>query len=154
MTGRKIIVDTYGGWGAHGGGAFSGKDFSKVDRSAAYTARWIGKFVILTLVSNCLFSCKPSHLLPPDWLVARSFSFPTLSVSQSLSQSSSTHTALARRPMRNLSRLSARTGTFVQVSLVRQDGYFSLASLKISYSSTIRSPKAPIPQDCILWSLR
>lgn len=44
MTGRKIIVDTYGGWGAHGGGAFSGKDFSKVDRSAAYTARWIGMF--------------------------------------------------------------------------------------------------------------
>ena len=43
MTGRKIIVDTYGGWGAHGGGAFSGKDFSKVDRSAAYTARWIGE---------------------------------------------------------------------------------------------------------------
>lgn len=42
LTGRKIIVDTYGGWGAHGGGAFSGKDFSKVDRSAAYTARWIG----------------------------------------------------------------------------------------------------------------
>ncbi|KAH9989947.1 S-adenosylmethionine synthetase superfamily [Russula vinacea] len=43
LTGRKIIVDTYGGWGAHGGGAFSGKDFSKVDRSAAYTARWIAK---------------------------------------------------------------------------------------------------------------
>merc|ERR1719334_3138083 len=39
LTGRKIIVDTYGGWGAHGGGAFSGKDFSKVDRSAAYAAR-------------------------------------------------------------------------------------------------------------------
>lgn len=45
LTGRKIIVDTYGGWGAHGGGAFSGKDFSKVDRSAAYTARWIGMFL-------------------------------------------------------------------------------------------------------------
>lgn len=42
LTGRKIIVDSYGGWGAHGGGAFSGKDWSKVDRSAAYTARWIG----------------------------------------------------------------------------------------------------------------
>src|SRR3954469_19471612 len=42
LSGRKIIVDTYGGWGAHGGGAFSGKDFSKVDRSAAYTAHWIG----------------------------------------------------------------------------------------------------------------
>lgn len=46
MTGRKIIVDTYGGWGAHGGGAFSGKDFSKVDRSAAYTARWIAKSLV------------------------------------------------------------------------------------------------------------
>ena len=45
LTGRKIIVDTYGGWGAHGGGAFSGKDFSKVDRSAAYTARWIGGYL-------------------------------------------------------------------------------------------------------------
>merc|ERR1719461_2567325 len=43
LTGRKIIVDTYGGWGAHGGGAFSGKDPSKVDRSAAYAARWIAK---------------------------------------------------------------------------------------------------------------
>jgi S-adenosylmethionine synthetase len=41
LTGRKIIVDTYGGWGAHGGGAFSGKDSSKVDRSAAYAARWV-----------------------------------------------------------------------------------------------------------------
>ena len=46
LTGRKIIVDTYGGWGAHGGGAFSGKDFSKVDRSAAYTARWIAKSLV------------------------------------------------------------------------------------------------------------
>jgi len=41
LTGRKIIVDTYGGWGAHGGGAFSGKDYTKVDRSAAYAARWV-----------------------------------------------------------------------------------------------------------------
>ncbi|KAI9278712.1 S-adenosylmethionine synthase [Phascolomyces articulosus] len=46
LTGRKIIVDTYGGWGAHGGGAFSGKDWSKVDRSAAYTARWIAKSLV------------------------------------------------------------------------------------------------------------
>ncbi|KAI1476379.1 hypothetical protein K445DRAFT_322893 [Daldinia sp. EC12] len=46
VTGRKIIVDTYGGWGAHGGGAFSGKDFSKVDRSAAYLARWIAKSLV------------------------------------------------------------------------------------------------------------
>jgi S-adenosylmethionine synthetase len=46
LTGRKIIVDTYGGMGRHGGGAFSGKDPSKVDRSAAYAARWIAKNVV------------------------------------------------------------------------------------------------------------
>jgi len=46
LTGRKIIVDSYGGWGAHGGGAFSGKDPSKVDRSAAYAARWIAKSLV------------------------------------------------------------------------------------------------------------
>jgi len=46
LTGRKIIVDSYGGWGAHGGGAFSGKDPTKVDRSAAYAARWIAKSLV------------------------------------------------------------------------------------------------------------
>lgn len=46
LTGRKIIVDTYGGWGAHGGGAFSGKDVTKVDRSGAYAARWIAKSLV------------------------------------------------------------------------------------------------------------
>jgi S-adenosylmethionine synthetase len=46
LTGRKIIVDTYGGWGAHGGGAFSGKDPTKVDRSAAYGARWVAKSLV------------------------------------------------------------------------------------------------------------
>jgi len=46
LTGRKIIVDTYGGWGAHGGGAFSGKDSSKVDRSAAYAARWVARSLV------------------------------------------------------------------------------------------------------------
>ena len=46
LTGRKIIVDTYGGWAPHGGGAFSGKDPTKVDRSAAYMARWVAKNVV------------------------------------------------------------------------------------------------------------
>ncbi|EPY50377.1 S-adenosylmethionine synthetase [Schizosaccharomyces cryophilus OY26] len=55
LTGRKIIVDTYGGWGAHGGGAFSGKDYSKVDRSAAYAARWIAKSLVAAgLARRCL----------------------------------------------------------------------------------------------------
>jgi S-adenosylmethionine synthetase len=55
-TGRKIIVDSYGGWGAHGGGAFSGKDPTKVDRSAAYAARWVAKSVVKAgLAHRCLF---------------------------------------------------------------------------------------------------
>ena len=52
LTGRKIIVDTYGGKGAHGGGSFSGKDSSKVDRSAAYAARWIAKNMVAAGVSD------------------------------------------------------------------------------------------------------
>lgn len=55
LTGRKIIVDTYGGWGAHGGGAFSGKDPTKVDRSAAYAARWVAKSIVHAgLADRCL----------------------------------------------------------------------------------------------------
>lgn len=55
LTGRKIIVDTYGGYGAHGGGAFSGKDPSKVDRSAAYVARYLAKNVVASEICNqCL----------------------------------------------------------------------------------------------------
>jgi S-adenosylmethionine synthetase len=46
LTGRKIIVDTYGGMARHGGGAFSGKDPSKVDRSAAYATRWVAKNIV------------------------------------------------------------------------------------------------------------
>ena len=54
LTGRKIIVDTYGGMGRHGGGAFSGKDPSKVDRSAAYAARHVAKNVVAAgLASRC-----------------------------------------------------------------------------------------------------
>lgn len=54
VTGRKIIVDTYGGMGRHGGGAFSGKDCTKVDRSAAYAARWVAKNVVAAgLADRC-----------------------------------------------------------------------------------------------------
>ena len=52
LTGRKIIVDTYGGMARHGGGAFSGKDPSKVDRSAAYALRWVAKTVIAAKVAK------------------------------------------------------------------------------------------------------
>src|SRR6185369_13225808 len=54
LTGRKIIVDSYGGMGRHGGGAFSGKDATKVDRSAAYMARWVAKNVVAAgLATRC-----------------------------------------------------------------------------------------------------
>jgi S-adenosylmethionine synthetase len=54
LTGRKIIVDTYGGMGRHGGGAFSGKDPTKVDRSAAYAARWVAKNIVAAeLADKC-----------------------------------------------------------------------------------------------------
>jgi S-adenosylmethionine synthetase len=54
VTGRKIIVDTYGGMGRHGGGAFSGKDCTKVDRSAAYAARWVAKNIVAAgIASRC-----------------------------------------------------------------------------------------------------
>ena len=54
LTGRKIIVDSYGGMGRHGGGAFSGKDATKVDRSAAYAARWVAKNVVAAgLADRC-----------------------------------------------------------------------------------------------------
>ena len=66
VTGRKIIVDTYGGWGAHGGGAFSGKDWSKVDRSAAYTARWVAKSLVAArLARRCLVQvCGDCRQMP------------------------------------------------------------------------------------------
>ena len=54
LTGRKIIVDTYGGIGRHGGGAFSGKDPTKVDRSGAYAARWVAKNIVAAgLAKRC-----------------------------------------------------------------------------------------------------
>merc|ERR1712159_417672 len=70
LTGRKIIIDTYGGWGAHGGGAFSGKYPTKVDRSAAYTCRQMAKSVVksglskraLVLLSYSIGVAKPLSL--------------------------------------------------------------------------------------------
>eukprot|EP00052_Salpingoeca_macrocollata_P033592 m.8918 g.8918 ORF g.8918 m.8918 type:complete len:389 (-) comp5326_c0_seq1:41-1207(-) len=75
LTGRKIIVDSYGGWGAHGGGAFSGKDYSKVDRSAAYAARWVAKSLVkaglarrvLVQVSYAIGVAEPVSLHVEDY---------------------------------------------------------------------------------------
>lgn len=65
LTGRKIIVDTYGGWGAHGGGAFSGKDYTKVDRSGAYAARWVAKSLVkANLCKRVLVQVRDSVTFP------------------------------------------------------------------------------------------
>jgi S-adenosylmethionine synthetase len=62
LTGRKIIVDTYGGWGAHGGGAFSGKDPTKVDRSAAYAMRWVAKSIVKAKLARRVL-CQVSYAI-------------------------------------------------------------------------------------------
>jgi hypothetical protein len=62
LTGRKIIVDTYGGMVPHGGGAFSGKDPTKVDRSGAYAARWVAKNIVAAgLAERCQFADRLHH---------------------------------------------------------------------------------------------
>ena len=83
LTGRKIIVDTYGGYAAHGGGAFSGKDPTKVDRSGAYMARYIAKNLVAAGLGQTLASC----------------SWPTPSAWRTLFPFSSRHTEPARSRM-------------------------------------------------------
>ena len=95
LTGRKIIVDTYGGMGRHGGGAFSGKDATKVDRSAAYMARYIAKNIVAP---------QASPIRPKS-------SSPTPSASPSRSPFASTPSAPARSPRRASSNSSARTSS-------------------------------------------
>jgi S-adenosylmethionine synthetase len=65
LTGRKIIVDTYGGMGRHGGGAFSGKDPTKVDRSACYMARYIAKNIVALEAGRIAAKC--SSPMPSAW---------------------------------------------------------------------------------------
>ena len=83
LTGRKIIVDTYGGYAPHGGGAFSGKDPSKVDRSAAYAGRWVAKNVVAAgLAERCEFALAYSIGVPnPVWIDEKTFGTETESIS-------------------------------------------------------------------------
>lgn len=137
VTGRKIIVDTYGGWGAHGGGAFSGKDFSKVDRSAAYAARWVAKslvkaklcrrVLVQVRVHATLFTSAEIQPYPKDAAARSQCVFvssmspshrcPMPSEWPSLSPSLCSLTVLRRKQSQSCSRLSTRTLTYGQVSL-------------------------------------
>ena len=82
LTGRKIIVDTYGGYAPHGGGAFSGKDPSKVDRSAAYAGRWVAKNVVAAgLAERCEVALAYSiGVANPVWINVNTFGTETESV--------------------------------------------------------------------------
>jgi S-adenosylmethionine synthetase len=82
LTGRKIIVDTYGGYAPHGGGAFSGKDPSKVDRSAAYAGRWVAKNVVAAgLAERCEVALAYSIGVPnPVWVDVKTFGTETESI--------------------------------------------------------------------------
>ena len=78
LTGRKIIVDTYGGMGRHGGGAFSGKDPSKVDRSAAYMGRYVAKNIVAAgLAARCEINLPMQLVIPSRSLFTSIHSAPT-----------------------------------------------------------------------------
>ena len=82
LTGRKIIVDTYGGYAPHGGGAFSGKDPTKVDRSAAYAGRWVAKNVVSAgLAERCQVALAYSiGVADPVWIDVQTFGTETESI--------------------------------------------------------------------------
>merc|ERR1712150_350401 len=92
LTGRKIIIDTYGGWGAHGGGAFSGKDPTKVDRSAAYICRQMAKSVVssklckraLVQLSYAIGVAKPLSLFVETYVIKIAFDCRPGAIAQSL----------------------------------------------------------------------
>jgi S-adenosylmethionine synthetase len=101
LTGRKIIVDSYGGWGAHGGGAFSGKDWSKVDRSGAYAGRWIAKSLIAAglaerVLVRLLYQLSFDSSLTRSYFLSFRFNYLTPLESLNLFQSSVTLTELSR----------------------------------------------------------
>ena len=117
LTGRKIIVDTYGGYSRHGGGAFSGKDPTKVDRSAAYAARWVAK----------------KSWSAPGWRENASCSWPTRSAWLGRcrcgwipSVPASLTTSFLRRPFKNV--FDLRPAAIIRALKLRQPIYRSLAA--------------------------
>ena len=88
LTGRKIIVDTYGGYAAHGGGAFSGKDPTKVDRSAAYMARYVAKNLVAAgLAAKSLWPLRPRGPRPAVGEDRRCGAHPCPSMTPSIERS-------------------------------------------------------------------
>merc|ERR1712232_1303080 len=132
MGGRKIIIDTYGGWGAHGGGAFSGKDPTKVDRSAAYACRQMAKSVVksglckraLVQLSYAIGVAKPLSLFVETYgteqgsltaktspMSSRSLLIAALAPLRCPSPSVSRSTRRLRHTATSVASLSPRTGS-------------------------------------------
>ena len=138
LTGRKIIVDTYGGIGRHGGGAFSGKDPTKVDRSGAYAARWVAKTIVAAgLASRCEFLlsyaigvAEPTSIGVERLAPAK---FPT---SESSRPCASTLTC-ARRNHRGLEPEAA------DLSCHRHYGHFGRTDLDAPWEDTSRAAHLP-----------
>ena len=132
LTGRKIIVDTYGGMARHGGGAFSGKDPTKVDRSAAYAARWVAKNVVAAGLAD-RFEVQVAYgigIARPVSIGVESFGTGTIPDAEILGASSGSSTC-ARRPSSTPSDL--RRPIYRQTAAY---GHFGRADLDLPWERT------------------
>ena len=135
LTGRKIIVDTYGGYARHGGGAFSGKDPTKVDRSAAYAARYVAKNVVAAgLASKCevqiayaIGVAKPVSVLVDTFGTAK---YPEDKISEAVSK------CFDLRPAAIIEMLDLRRPIYKQLSSY---GHLGREELGVSWEKTDRT---------------
>jgi len=135
LTGRKIIVDTYGGMGRHGGGAFSGKDPTKVDRSGAYAARWVAKNVVAAgLASRCeiqvAYAIGVAHPLSVNVETFGTGNVPDEKISQLVNE------YFDLRPAAIIRDLDLRRPIYQQLSAY---GHFGRDDLKLTWENTDRA---------------
>ena len=135
LTGRKIIVDTYGGMGRHGGGAFSGKDPTKVDRSGAYAARWVAKNVVAAgLASRCeiqvSYAIGVAHPLSVNVETFGTGNVPDEKISQLVNE------YFDLRPGAIIRDLDLRRPIYQQLSAY---GHFGRDDLKLTWENTDRA---------------
>src|ERR1035437_9441046 len=134
-TGRKIIVDTYGGYARHGGGAFSGKDPTKVDRSAAYAARWVAKNVVAAgLASKCEIQLAYAiGIVKPVSIMVETFGTETVPIER-IEELVAKHFDLS--PFGIISALELRRPIYLQVAAF---GHFGRSDLDLPWERTDRA---------------
>lgn len=129
LTGRKIIVDSYGGMGRHGGGAFSGKDYTKVDRSAAYAARWVAKNVVAAGLADRLEVQVAYAIGVSEPLSIAVEAFGTEKISQDLIEKAIRH-VFRLSPSQIISDLDLKTPIYKQTSTF---GHFGRPDLDLPW---------------------